>query len=254
MPVMKAVRSTLVLTAALALSAQSALAQALPSAADVIAKHVAAIGGRDAVKGIKSMKQIGTMEITAAGMTADLEMTLVSPNKQSMKLNLAGLGEILQGTDGTVAWSVDPMRGPRLLEGKELDQAREQADFLAGMTYDADRFTAMTNEGIVDFAGEKAYKIKLVRKGSGNESWNYFSLASGLQIGSESTVTTEMGTITSSTTVSGYQQFGPIKMATRSEMQAGPQKMIMTTKSVEFNTAGPEAVAAPAAVQPLIKK
>lgn len=254
MHAMKAIRSTIAVTAALMLSAQTAMAQALPSAADVIAKHVAAIGGKDAVKGIKSMKQIGTMEITAAGMTADLEMMLVAPNKQSMKLNLAGLGEILQGTDGTVAWSVDPMRGPRLLEGKELDQAREQADFMAGMLYESDRYSAMTNEGIVDFAGEKAYKIKMVRKGSGNESWQYFSVATGLQTGSESTVTTEMGTITSSTTVSGYQQFGPIKMATRSEMLAGPQKMVMTTKTVEFNTAGPDAVAAPASVQPLIKK
>lgn len=254
MHALKAVRSTFAIAATLMLSAHAAAAQALPTAAEVIAKHVAAIGGKDAVKGIKSMKQIGTMEITAAGMTADVEMTMVAPNKQAMKLNLAGLGEIQQGTDGTVAWSVDPMRGPRLLDGKELDQAREQADFVAGMLYEADRYSAMTNEGIVDFAGEKAYKIKMVRKGSGTESWQYFSVATGLQIGSESTVTTEMGTTSSSTTVGGYQQFGPIKLPTRSEMMAGPQKMVMTTKTVEFNTAGPDAVTAPAAVQPLIKK
>jgi hypothetical protein len=54
--------------------------------------------------------------------------------------------------------------------------------------------------------------------------------------------------------VGGYQQFGPLKLPTRSEMMAGPQKMVMTTKTVEFNTAGPDAVTAPATVQPLIKK
>lgn len=254
MHVMKAVRTTFAITAALLLGALTSEAQTLPSATDVIARHISAIGGKDAVKSIKSMKQTGTMEITAAGMTADLEMTLVAPNRQSMKLTLAGLGEIQQGTDGTVAWSVDPMRGPRLLEGKELDVAKDQADFAAGILYEGDRYSSMTNEGIVDFAGEKAYKIKMVRKTSGNESWQYFSVATGLQIGSESTLTTEMGTITSSTTVGGYQQFGPIKLPTRSEMMAGPQKMVMTTKSVEFNTATAESVTPPAAVQPLIKK
>ncbi|MFN7456902.1 MAG: hypothetical protein ACK5U0_05845, partial [Gemmatimonas sp.] len=220
----------------------------------VLSKHVAAFGGRDAIMKITSMKQVGAMEITAAGMTADLEMYVMAPNKQSMKMSLAGLGEILSGTDGTVAWSVNPMQGARLLEGKELAQAKEQADFVASMLYSPDRFSAMTNEGVVDFAGEKAYKIKLVRKDTGNESWNYFSLASGLQIGAEATLDSEMGKMSTSSIIADYKQFGPLKVATRTEMTTGPQKMILTVKSAEFNTVTNEAVAVPAAVQPLIKK
>ena len=61
-------------TAALFFAAPAIQAQPLPSAADVIAKHVAAIGGRDAIMQITSMKQVGAMEITAAGMTADLDV------------------------------------------------------------------------------------------------------------------------------------------------------------------------------------
>ncbi|MCA2987011.1 MAG: hypothetical protein INH02_06280 [Gemmatimonas sp.] len=241
-------------TAALLFAAPAVQAQPLPPAADVLAKHVAAIGGRDAIMKITSMKQVGAMEITAAGMTADLEMYVMAPNKQSMKMSLAGLGEILSGTDGTVAWSVNPMQGARLLEGKELTQAKEQADFVASMLYSPDRFSAMTNEGVVDFAGEKAYKIKLVRKDTGNESWNYFSLASGLQIGAEATLDSEMGKMSTSSIIADYKQFGPLKVATRTEMTTGPQKMILTVKSAEFNTVTNEAVAVPAAVQPLIKK
>jgi hypothetical protein len=37
-------------------------------------------------------------------------------------------------------------------------------------------------------------------------------------------------------------------------MTTGPQKMILTVKSAEFNTVTNDAVAVPAAVQPLIKK
>ena len=254
MLVQYAVRSAVAATAALLLAAPMVQAQPLPSAADVVAKHVAAIGGRDAILKITSMKQTGAMEITAAGMTADLEMIAVAPNKQSMKLNLAGLGEILSGTDGTVAWSVNPMQGARLLEGKELSQMKEQADFAASMLFAADRFSSMTNEGVVDFAGEKAYKIKMVRKDTNNEMWQYFSVANALQLGSEATIVSEMGTISTSSVVSDYKQFGPLKVATRTEVSTGPQKMILTIKNTEFNTAGADAVAVPAAVQPLIKK
>lgn len=254
MMVLPAFRSTLILTASLLLAAPSLSAQPLPSAADVLAKHVAAIGGRDAIRKITSMKQTATMEITAVGMSADMEVFMVAPNKMSTKMNLAGLGEVLQGTDGTVGWSVNPMQGPRLLEGKELAQTKEQADFFASMLFEAEKFSTMANEGIVDFAGEKAYKIKLVRKDSGNESWQYFSVATGLQVGSEATNITEMGTIQSSTVIGEYKVFGGIKMATKAELTAGPQKMVLLTKNVEFNTVSPDAVAVPAAVQPLIKK
>lgn len=247
-------RTAFAATAAFLMAVPAANAQPLPSASDVIAKHVAAVGGKDAITKITSMKQTGAMEITAAGMTADLEMVIVAPNKQSMKMTLAGLGEILTGTDGNVAWSVNPMQGARVLEGKEAAQIKEQADFLAAMLFSAEKFSSMANEGIVDFAGEKAYKIKLVRKDTGTESWNYFSVASGLQIGSEATLQSEMGTMSTSSTLSEYKQFGPIKMATRSEMTTGPQKMILTIKSAEFNTVGADAVTIPAAVQPLIKK
>ena len=45
-----------VTTAALFFAAPAIQAQPLPSAADVIAKHVAAIGGRDAIMQITPMK------------------------------------------------------------------------------------------------------------------------------------------------------------------------------------------------------
>lgn len=252
--VQSVVRSAMAVTAALVFAAPSVQAQPLPSAADVIAKHVAAIGGKDAILKITSMKQTGAMEITAAGMTAELELVSVAPNKQAMKMNLAGLGEILTGTDGNVAWSVNPMQGARLLEGKELAQIKEQADFAGSMLFAPDRYASMTNEGIVDYAGEKAYKIKLVRKDTNNETWNYFSVANGLLVGSEATIVSEMGTMSTSSVVSDYKQFGPLKVATRTEMTTGPQKMILTVSNTEFNTVGAEAVAVLAAVQPLIKK
>lgn len=245
-------RAALTVSAALLLSAQSVIAQAAPSAADVIAKHIAAIGGKEAIGKIVSVKQIGTMDLPSAGLSAEVEVEAAAPNKMATKMSLAGIGEVITGTDGTNAWSVNPMQGPRVLDGKEKETQLEQADFYANLLYPAELFTSITNEGQVDFGGEKTWKLKFVRKGSGTESRRYFSVASGLEVGSETTTVTEMGTISATTVVSGYKDFSGVKFATRAESTMGPQTMIMTIKDVQLNA--PVTVTVPAAVAPLIKK
>lgn len=253
MLLLKSVRSALLL-AALTVPTSTLAAQALPSAEAVIAKHVAAVGGKEALKKLTSVRQVASMELPSMGMTAEAEVTMGAPNRMTSKMTFPGIGEIVAGTDGQVAWSLNPMQGPRLLADKELAQTLDQADFYGNLLYETDRFASMTNEGIVDFAGEKAYKLKLVRKTSGLESWQYFSVASGLQIGTESSMVTEMGTIQSSTKISGYKDFGGLMFPTRTEMSAGPQTMIMTIKEVQLNSAGTDSFAIPATIQPLIKK
>jgi len=252
MVVLKSVRTALLASAALLLSAQAAVAQAVPTAADVIAKHVAAIGGKDAIRKVTSYKQVANMELPSAGLTAEVEVQVLAPNKMSTKATLPGIGDIVSGTDGQNAWSMNPMQGPRVLDGKEKEQAIEQADFYAGMLFPTELFSAITNEGAADFGGEKTWKLKFVRKGSGTITTRYFSVASGLEIGSESSTTTEMGTIESTTVLSDYKEFAGVKFATKAQSTMGPQTMIMTIKSVEPNAA--VTVTVPAAIAPLIKK
>lgn len=233
-------------------SASAVAAQTLPAASEIVAKHVAAVGGKDAISKITSMSQKGTMEIPTMGLTAQTEIAL-APNRVSVKQSIPGLGEITQGFDGTTAWSNNPMQGPRLLTGKELEQTKEQSDFQAGLLYAADRYSTMETQALTDFNGEKAYKVRLVRKPSGRESFEYFSVATGLQIGSEQTQESEMGTLQLTTMQSNYKQFGPLKMPTRSEVTAGPNKMVMTMVDVQFNTVPATAFELPASVKALVK-
>lgn len=229
-------------------------AQPLPTAAQVIDKHVAAVGGRSAFEKLTSLRQVAQMEMPAMGLSAETDVVLAPPNKMTTRINMPQIGEMVTGTNGEVAWSVDQLRGPRLLENKELAQILDQADFLGALLFLPDRFSSMTNEGIVDFNGEKAYKIRMVRKSSGTETTQYFSVASGLNIGNESTSTTEMGTMHVSTLIKDYKEFGGLRFPTRSEANMGPQTMVLTIKDVQLNGAPADAFAVPAAVQPLIKK
>lgn len=240
-------------TTALCFSAPAVSAQTLPSAPDVIAKYVAAIGGKDALMQIKSISTSGTLEVPSMGLSAKMEVAMAAPNKVASKTNIPGMGEIVSGFDGTVGWAIDPSAGERLQADKELEQTKENADFYANLLYPADRFASMDVQAVTDFNGEKAYKLKLVRKSSGNEQTMYFSVASGLLLGFESAQVTPMGTVQVTQTVGEYKQFGSIKMATKVEQAMGPTKMILTTTDVKLNEVPAGAFEMPAKVKPLVK-
>ncbi len=225
-------------------------AQALPKPEELFAKHVAAVGGKDALSQIKSMKQVGKLEV--AGMSADVEMSIAAPNRTLMKTTIAGMGEMLQGFDGTVAWENTPMSGPRVLADKELANRKEDADFLGVALFSPERFTKTETVEQTDYAGEKAYKVKATLK-SGREVTYYFSVASGLQIGSSRLVESQMGSMQVSEVTSDYKQFGPLKFATKMETQMGPQKIVMTFTNFTFGDVPPTTFALPDAIKALVK-
>ncbi len=230
-----------------------ASAQALPSAKEVLDKHVAAIGGRDAVNAITSLEQSGTMELAAMGMSAELSMAAAKPNKMAMTMSIPGMGEMQQGFNGEVGWDNNPMSGPRLAEGEELLNRKESSSFLESFgVFDPARFTSMEVVEKTTFAGEEAYKVKMVRK-VGRESTEYFSVATGLRIGSQTTAVSPMGEMEINATLSDYKQFGNVKLPTKMSQSQGGQDIVMTFANVKFNEVTDAAFALPEAVKALVK-
>lgn len=243
---------------ALALVAQPlvvsvARAQA-PNPADIVARHVKAIGGAEAVAKITSVKQIGTLSMPAMGLGGETEALFTLPNKNATKVTIGGLGEMLVGTDGEVGWSINPMQGPRLLEGQELTATKDGADFIGQLLLPADRFKSVEYVGDVDFAGEKTQQVKFTSKSTGIVTTRYFSVATGLLRGSEATSETAMGSVSSRSTYFDYKAFNGVMFPTRTETTVGPQSMLMTTTNVEFNTLPAGAIVVPDAIKPMIKK
>ncbi len=251
---MQALRAFAVASAAMLLLTAPLSAQAAPSAADVLATYVTAIGGKDAIMKITSLKQTSTMQVPAVGLTADVESYQAAPNKMAIKSTIPGVGEMLQGTNGEIAWDANPMQGPRLLSDKELAQTLEGADFYGNMLYPVDRFSKMANLGVVDFNGEKSYKLTLVRKDSGRETTQYFSVATGLIVGAETVQESQMGALQVSSMLSDYKDFGGVKFPTKTEVTMGANKLIMTITNVVINGVPATAFDIPEAVKPLIKK
>lgn len=230
-----------------------ASAQALPTAQEVLDRHITAIGGKDAVMAISSLEQRGTLELAAMGISAELSMAAAKPNKMAMTMSIPGMGEMQQGFNGEVGWDNNPMSGARLAEGEELTNRKESASFAESFgLFDPAKFTSMEVVEKTQYAGEEAYKVKLVRK-VGRPSMEFYSVASGLRIGSQTTAVSPMGEIEINAVLGDYKQFGTVKMPTKlSQSQAG-QDIVMVFSDVKFNEVKDDAFALPEAVKALVK-
>jgi hypothetical protein len=200
----------------------------------------------------KSVLTKGKFEVPSAGMAGDLEIAQARPNKTTMRITLAGIGEMQQGYDGTTAWSVNPMQGPRVLTGPELDAVREESSFGTSSRQGPNVASAETVEK-TEMNGEACYKVKLVWK-SGRETFDCYSVASGLLIAAVVKQTTPNGTVEVTNLISDYKDFGGQRIATRIVQQAMGMEQVMTINAVEYDTATDSTFAMPPAIKALVEK
>lgn len=220
----------------------------LPSAQTLVTKYVAAING-SAIMNAKSIVTKGGMSMPAAGINASVVLTQAGANQMQMVTTIAGMGEILAGYDGTIAWSADPMQGARILTGKEMEQIRDEADRRTTVR-DAQLFTSMTTVADTTMNGEKCYEVKFVWK-SGRETFDCFSSATGLIVGSRSIQATAMGSIPVVTLFSDYKKFGDVTVAARTTMEMMGSQQILTIDSFELGNGA--VITPPPAIQALAK-
>lgn len=229
-------------------AAAPAAAQQLPPAAQIVAKYVDAIGGRAAWSQHTARHVVAEMSMPAMGMTMNMEMFFARPNKMLTRMNMNGMA-MTGGYDGQVAWSNNPMQGPRILTGPELRQVTETADFDASV--DLPRlFPTMETIGERTVNGRACWNVRMVSAG-GTETKNCFDKETGLLIGSQSKQTTQMGQMDADVTFEDYRDFGGVKMPTKTTMSVAGQQMVTTIKSVSFEAIPDATFALPAEVRAL---
>lgn len=231
--------------------ATAAAAAALPSARSIIDRHVQAIGGREAILRHSSTHATGVLSIPSAGMTGSIEMFAAKPNKAALKITINGVGEVREGFDGTTAWSLSPMSGPMVLEGKQLEEKRFDVDFYAELHEDG-RYESMTTVEKTAFEGRPCYKLRLVRRGGG-EDIEYYDAQTGLKAGSTTTRETPMGTVTATTVESGYRKFGDILQPASIRQTVMGLQQLITVTNIEYDAVPDSAFDLPAPIKALTK-
>lgn len=228
---------------------------ALPEAAEILAKSVVAIGGRDAWEKIKSLEIKGTMAMPAAGIKGPMVSKIASPNKMSTVIELAGVGTIRQGFDGTTAWSMDPISGPRLLEGKELETMQREADFLKDVD-PAKRWDSVKTVGEGDFGGFDCWKLEATKDGVVSTHW--YEKSTGLPRGFTAEIDTQLGRIPVTSVMTSYKEFtgegfGSVQFPVATETTQMNQKMLSTVESIVFDAVPADAFTLPKEIVALLE-
>jgi hypothetical protein len=223
----------------------------LPSGRTVVERHVAAIGGAAAFRGIESIRVRGRFVINGREVSAEFEQLAARPNRLRVRAEIAGVGRTEQGYDGTIAWMIDPQGGARLLTDRERAEVVADADF-DGPLHLPDRVASLTTLGRVTFDGRPAYRVKVVLA-SGVEQDEYFDVESGLQLGWEAQRATPLGIVPTTAFLRDYAKFGPLLQPRTLVQKALHVEQVLRVTSVEYNVVSDAAFDAPQEIQALAR-
>jgi hypothetical protein len=238
-------------TALIPVAAAAAHAQALPPAKDLIARWAKETNA-EGWKTHKSARMKATFDLPAMGMSANMETVTIYPGASASKIDLPGMGEMRQGFNGDVAWSMNPMAGPTVMTGPQLDAAKEDAN-----PSNYSRITpAIVSSETVEKAtlnGQECYKVKHTWK-SGKTSLDCFSATDGMIVWSQAKQATPQGEIEVTTNYSGYKDWGGVKRATTMSLEQMGQQFVITVQGWEWDNVDPKELELPAEIKTLVEK
>ncbi len=231
--------------------APRAAAQGLPAAKDLIAKWAKETNA-EAWKGHKSSRMKAAFDLPAMGMSATMEIVNLFPSQMASRIDIPGMGEMRQGFDGTTAWMTNPMQGPSLLTGPQLDAAKEDND-PSNYSRISSAITASETMEKTTLGGSECYKVQHTWK-SGKTSFDCFSTADGMITWSQSKSVTPMGEVETTTTFANYKDWGGIKRATTTNIDQMGQQIIITVQGYEWDNVEAKELELPADIKALTEK
>jgi zinc protease len=223
----------------------------LPPAREIIDRYIREIGGRDVILKQTSSHALGTVSLPAAGLAGQMEAFHAKPNKFLQRMTLPGIGIVEDGFDGTIGWSVSPLTGPSLLEGKQLEQRQFDADFFEDLK-PAERYRSITTVEKTIFEERPVYKIRLVMK-TGEEDLEFYETETGLKVGTITTRESPMGPMQGTTSYADYKQFGPLRQPTTMKVSLMSTQMVMSIAKLEYGTVDPSVFTLPPQIKALVK-
>jgi hypothetical protein len=158
----------LILLAGLAgLSLPTATIAAGPSytADELVAKNLAARGGADKLRAVRSMQATGKMRF-GGGMEAQVRAVTVAPDKARFEFSLQGLTAV-NAWDGSEGWAIQPFQGRRDPQKSSRDDSKGliRAADIGGPLLDwKAKGSRLEYLGTEDIDGTSAHKLRVTFK------------------------------------------------------------------------------------------
>jgi hypothetical protein len=219
---------------------------ALPSTDEVIARYIRAIGREAAIQKIKTRVSRGTETTTnlmTVAQTAPIEIYQTTENKLLIIRNNPG-GTLMEAFDGVKGWAKDT-RGLRELEGRELADARHDADLLryVNLRETYPQMRVLTKERVGD---REAYVVGATSRDDSRDKL-YFDAQTGLLIRKYVAFKTAFGTIPEVTDFDDYRAVNGVKLPFTITWSRPPFGSVRTLTEVRLNVFVDDAKFAPQA-------
>ena len=228
-------------------------ADPLPSAESILDRYVQVTGGKQAYEKRKSEIAHGTVEFAALGIKGTMTRYAAQPDKYYYNVDIAAIGKMETGVNGTIAWENSAILGPRIKDGVERAEAIREGNMNATLNW-RKLYPKVENAGIEIIDGEECFKV-VMTPDEGQPIIGYYQKKSGLQVKLITVATTQLGDIPVEMIASDYKNFGGILEPSKVIQRAGPQEFTMTLERVEVNPAiPPETFALPAEIRALVSK
>lgn len=155
------------------------------TAEELVAKNIAAKGGMDKIKAIKTLRQIGKLE-TPDQFTAEIQADSEAPDLLRQSFTVQGMSQI-QAYDGSVGWQISPFMGrkdPELMGEDQLRGFVEDADFYGPLVDYQQKGNTIEYLGHATVDGDDALELKVTLK-NGDFIYYYLDPDTYLEIRTE---------------------------------------------------------------------
>ena len=153
-----------ILTLAAIAVASFALSPVMAQTADeIVNKHIDAIGGKDKIKSIKSIKMTG--KLNGQGMEIPFTQIMKYP-AQKMEMTIQGMS-MVQAYDGKTGWYIQPFQGdlaPHKMNEQQVKDMDDQKDAGGDLFDYAQKGNKIEFIGKDDMDGTEVLKLKVTKK------------------------------------------------------------------------------------------
>lgn len=202
------------------------------TAETVVADYINALGGQEALQGVKTRMQ--KMSSTIMGQAASMTIKQKLPGKFAMKMEMSGMVLQEQIFDGAKMKSGQMGQSKVITEGEELEKMKEQAKMFSVLDYSSGDYKTEL-KGMEDVDGQKAYKLS-VTDPRGDKTTEFYNIESNLLIRTVSVMEAQGQTVTQTTDFKDYKEVDGIMIPhTMVVSGAMPMPITMTTEMVEIN-------------------
>jgi len=239
-----AVRARVLLVAAAVLAASAVPAQTVD---EIVARHLAARGGREALTAVRTLRMTGRA-FAGPGREAIVRREVARPGRIRTEF-------VFQGTtgvyvwDGSSGWQISPLDGqfePGPMAAEAAALSAEQADFEGPLVDWKAKGHEVALVGSVALPGGKAHELEVKLK-SGVVRRVFVDAASGLIVKTASTRKLRGHETAVEVAYGDYRETGGVRFARAIEIgvRDRPQRLRIVVESVELNPAIDDARFAP---------